>query len=571
LITPKINNFPSNHGVGHIPWHLFIVGDSYQRILEIGCGRGLSTLSLAEKYNEVYACDHKLKNLLILKKQAKIHSIKNIRCCCGFKVPVIPFKDNVFNVVFINQNLSLKTNSVFLAEVWRVLKDTGMVYFGAENKFSYKKLKQIKEKIVNIFPPFQNSEHKDQTLSIYGYKKLLKKSGFTSTEIFSLMPDSNQTNSMEALDHKAPFNIKKSKHSGNLSIKKRVKNSKIIKKYMTPFFGIFSKKTSDLKNTVDTIIGEVTVFLNNGSWEISDSAFQITQKGTFVFKLINQSMQQEIIVKISLNSVTKKQLGQNYQQIASVHENDCISGDIKEIVPIPMMHSVCNKYNYYIEELKAGETAVSFHRSPEILNRILFNSAQKILQLHSATKKLNQTSVTEQKNILDKKIDKIRKFLGNEYNENINAVNHYLRDTILKANLPLVFHKGDCSAHNILVSQDYSITALIDWDQSLQYGLPLVDLINLIESFKRHSLKQSMGSILIDYLFLEKLSDLDKELFSQYCNKMEISLTMIFPLCVIYWIDHVTAQDFTNDDKWMKNNVFSVMDYLKFRIKTEGI
>ena len=151
MTQSRNNHYLLNNGVGHIPWHLFIAGNSYQRILEIGCGRGFSTISLAKKYTEIYVCDQKLKNLFMLKKQAESHSLKNIHCFCGVNSPIVPFKDNIFDVVFINQELSLKTNRSFLTEVWRVLKPTGMVYFGADNKFSYKRFKQIKERVVNIF------------------------------------------------------------------------------------------------------------------------------------------------------------------------------------------------------------------------------------------------------------------------------------------------------------------------------------------------------------------------------------------------------------------------------------
>ena len=269
--------------------------------------------------------------------------------------------------------------------------------------------------------------------------------------------------------------------------------------------------------------------------------------------------------------MAKKQLNQNFQQISYLHENGCIADDIKEIVPRPIIRSSCNKCYYYTEELKTGKTAVSFRESPEILNKILENAGQKILQLHLETKILSKTGITEQKNLIEKKIRRVCKILGNEYNNSIDLINSYLKKSLLPAKLPMVFHKGDCSANNILVSQNHFVCAFIDWDQSCQCGFPIVDLINLIESFKRHSLKQSMGNIMVEFLFPGKLSVLENALLSQYCNKMNISKKMIFPFCIIYWLEHITAQDYTHDNKWMKNNVFQVIEYLRKTIQSLSI
>jgi len=526
------------------------------------CNLEYSAISLAKKYDEVFACNQTVNNLMALKKQADINLITNIRYFCWFNSSFLPIKDNLFDVVYINNDFP-KINSEFFSEVWRILKYNGTLYLSAENKFSYKKIQHFGKNFARFFLSANDRKRGEQSLSIYGYKKLLKKAGFKQTKVFSLIPNYNEIRTIEDIGRVAFFKKKKDNDSESLNLKKIIKNSNITKKYLAHNLGFLSKKTGELDSTIDLIISEITASSNSGRWEISDPAFQVTQKGTFVFNLRNVCSKQDIIVKASLNSEAKKQLDQNFQQICFLHENDYIAEDLKGIVPRPIMSSYCNKYHYYAEERKSGKTAVSFHESPEIFNKIIKNSAQKILQLHLATRFFGKPGSNKQKNLIEKKIGQIHKVLGTEHNTFIEALSCYLKKKFLTENLPFVFHKGDCSAHNILVSQNHSITAFIDWDQSLQRGFPLVDLINLIESFKRHSLKQGMGNILTNYLFPEKLSILENELFCQYCNQMDISKKMIFPLSIIYWIEHITAQDFTHDSKWMKNNIFHVMHYLQ--------
>ena len=139
-----------------------------------------------------------------------------------------------------------------------------------------------------------------KSCSIYGYKKLLKKAGFAHTRFFSLIPNDNKIKEIEDLGHMT------FKYPGSLNLKKIVKKSKIIRKYMAHNLGLFSIKNGDYDNTIDSIIADITASLNNGRWEISDSTFQITQKGTFVFKLINRHRKQGINRKNSFEFCGKK-------------------------------------------------------------------------------------------------------------------------------------------------------------------------------------------------------------------------------------------------------------------------
>ena len=109
-------------------------------------------------------CDRTFKNLLALKKQADDYSIKNIRYFCGFDTLAVPFKENFFDVVFVNNELQIKTNPLFLGEIWRVLKYSGILYFSAENKLSYKKLQYIRHKIAGIESSAHSGERKEKKL-----------------------------------------------------------------------------------------------------------------------------------------------------------------------------------------------------------------------------------------------------------------------------------------------------------------------------------------------------------------------------------------------------------------------
>lgn len=102
------------------------------KVLELGCGKGINTIYLAEKNNtsQFYGIDISKEQLRRAKKKGKTH--KNIHFDCG-NFQQIPFEDNMFDVVFGIETLCYSDNlDALLKEVYRVLKKEGkfIVYDG---------------------------------------------------------------------------------------------------------------------------------------------------------------------------------------------------------------------------------------------------------------------------------------------------------------------------------------------------------------------------------------------------------------------------------------------------------
>jgi len=579
----------------NIPWHLLIENNSKQRALDLGCGMGFSTISLAEIYSDVYACDMTLENLQFVKNRARYLSRNNIKYACGFDAPHFAFKDNFFDVIFLNgvlehvgNNFSFKdfascsnvvkllhlmkfllgrTNprkvqSRFLDEIFRVLKHDGALFIGIENRLSYRYFlghpeDHILIKYVSLMPRViancYSVMHKrvpylTYTYSIWGYKKLLKRSGFSVPRFFSMIPNYSSIKEIIDINHLAHSRDKKTFFVNNVkkrfNLKKFIKNTKIVTKYMPHCFGIAVRKDDKIESTIDEIVTDIRRKLNNGNWEILDSKYIITQKGTFVLKTSEKKGGKKGIIKIGLNESACRQLYQNYNTISDVHENNQIPENFKKLVPKPIIEDEYSQYRYFMEEFKNGEPASFSNKNLAAVEKLLVISAKALQQFHSATRIENEFNVRVQEENINLKVSQLKKLLGEVHSKNLDSIGRFLKDNILPENLPIVYKKGDCSVSNILASRDYTPLAFIDWDQSERNGFPLVDLINIIESFKRHSFAIGMGHILTDFFFLNKFSHTEEKLIVQYCEKLNLPEKIIFPLIVIYWMDHVSAQNY---------------------------
>jgi hypothetical protein len=97
----------------------------------------------------------------------------------------------------------------------------------------------------------------------------------------------------------------------------------------------------------------------------------------------------------------------------------------------------------------------------------------------------------------------------------------------------------------------------------------MVDIINLIESFRRNREKKSMGQVMLECFFEGQRTDLENTILHEYCSRLSLSEEDIFPFAVLYWLDHIIAQDSARvcvQKTWMLNNVFKVKEYLKNHI-----
>jgi len=174
--------------------------------LDTGCGLGANTFNIAPYVKEVYAFDQSLKRVMFCNYRKKFEDIKNVNFChTDFKN--LPFQDNFFNVIImngvvewlgeINEFKNPRDDQLaILRKIYTKLKKGGQIYIGIENRFASVYLTKGCDhsglKYTSLIPRFlanavmkikKGKQYRTYTYSIFGYKKLLKDSGFKSENI----------------------------------------------------------------------------------------------------------------------------------------------------------------------------------------------------------------------------------------------------------------------------------------------------------------------------------------------------------------------------------------------------
>jgi hypothetical protein len=558
---------------------------SAKKILVIALHDKVLSLFFAKKYDEVHICKFETRSAqnIIQVHNPVNRSFKKIKCD---NLRSLPYDDSYFDSIIFdrisNENgksISSEQNARFNEwidknkkliniELSRILSVNGVLLKLKANKLSPYNFKKAlgfntDNGVVLKVVKFLNCAFKIIKILLLRLKtKLLcfiKRSWINHKIIKKYILKINNGEINDIIDYSI-YNDKKNKQDLSNGLKQRLKQSRFFLKYFEGAKCAVYYNTTKVETVCNCIVQDISQALNYRYNLKNKATYFITNKGVMCIIF------EEIIIKIGLNPVTVIQLEKNCASIKLIKTDSNIPGQFKLVIPELLFDGVNSNLKYCVEELMPGLPAVTYADNDADFDTILKNALKLVQELHVDTRK-KRISNDIIRLFISERINYIKLLLDNKYEKTVLMVSDYLNHWLNYNNLPSVFQKGDCGANNILVAEDLSISAIIDWDQALSEGLPLIDILNLIESFKRYRLKKEIGIIMIEYFFPNKLSENENEFLKKYCNDMEISIDFLKPLSIIYWLIHVFEQNNSsiaiNNESWVKNNIIQVINYLE--------
>src|SRR6185437_8612164 len=106
-----------------------------RRVLDLGCGSGITSVGLARWAREVVACDLTFERVAFLALRAREEGLSNIQPICAGDTRPLPFADGSFDCVILNGVLEwsaaegrdpVRAGQIeFLREIRRILKPDG--------------------------------------------------------------------------------------------------------------------------------------------------------------------------------------------------------------------------------------------------------------------------------------------------------------------------------------------------------------------------------------------------------------------------------------------------------------
>jgi SAM-dependent methyltransferase len=526
------------------------------RVLELGSEWGAITFSLAPRVASVAVCDLNLERLRFIKARALQDGVSNVEVLCWGDTSRLPFADQEFDLVILNGFLEevplsrpgspLEMQRVVLREAARVLASDGQLFLAGHNRWSWRSVKSSR----------------GYTHSFWGYKRLLRSAGFTSSQAFVPLP--NFASFSAIVDPARKQMVRHFFAERGLSrcetIELQVKSS--LTPLLASSFGWIATRGGPQTSFLESLGSHLARMLSREVDEpIEYLKYRVTLRELITLELRLSAASPSVMVKIPLSAYCDLRTTLEYQRLSSLEDVRASSGCWAEI-PKPLMKGTFNGVPFFVQDALPGFSGVRFLRHPGASTWKQL-AADFIARLHLATK----TPVTLDETTWNKTVMPLLNagLRSTEEHTGINLarINDFLMRELVGHSWPFVFSHGDYSPGNLLFdSKGLRLLGVIDWDRALPHSLPLVDLLHVLLSGCAE-LRQARLSDLFGKLLLEGLDRQEHRLVDSYLERMNFSLSFsqLRALLLIDWLLRVSMWVSALESPWwgklfwLQNNV----------------
>jgi len=536
------------------------------KVLDLGCGVGTLSLNFARHVRDVVAVDCGEAQLRVLGFRAKESGLRNIRLACGGDRRHLPFPSGTFDVVLLNGVLEWvgthhtgdpRTHQQrFLAEVSRILKPTGSVYIGIENRFSYAYLRGMPDdhtqlrfvpllprKIADLLSRFKTGRpYRVYTYSRWGYANMLDEAGLAAAKFY--VPRPNYRNIRDIVitrDH--------AQTGGTLPFKKRLHGVKRqrLKALAYPYLGHSYSIVARRDNFNHSLIEEAAAKLADHLAEDDSKRahfrpdfIRIGDSSVATVCVAEEDGPRTFALKIPLTPEALIRLRQSFQVLDKIRSRIEPDRSLVDLLPAPITTLECAGQVIFVQRYCPGFDLG--HCYDERTDRLgVFRlGLDALLQMHRELDGQWTHSIASLQTWICKREQHISESIPTLRNGSLKQVTDYAMN-YFRQHLPLsVWTHGDfCPANLLSNATGDRLTGIVDWEFADPEGVPLLDLLQLLFFTKSFIRGQSFSQCLAKSISASHLNEDEAPFVEEYCRELRIPDTAIRPLALMAWLDWV--------------------------------
>ncbi|MGO9245446.1 MAG: methyltransferase domain-containing protein [Verrucomicrobiia bacterium] len=451
--------------------------------LDIGCGWGNISLSLARNFAAVYALDVVPERAMMASIRAREAGFANVTALAGGNATHLPFPDVSLDVVVLNGVLEWVPVSFpdivdpreaqlrLLREIARVLKPDGEVYIGIENRIGYgyflgKPDEHSKLKYATLLPRSwanryslakRREPYRTYTYSWRGYRKLLRDAGFMTASFYCPFPEYREFS--ELIDLNRPQNLARALYPtsllGRLGIQvcKRVN----IFREFSPTYSIIASKTQGSDRFVDRLLRRVGI--------TTSEAVRIHVTRTAAALLFTP----EVLIRLPLTSRAELRMREEIANLKQIYSPQ------QPLIPKPIAEGELQGQPYFASSAFPGISGGKLLGDQRKLTVALRHAVHFITGFHRETLQKQACTDGWLHENFDWLVDYIDKLGGN-----VAELKALCRRDLLGKRVQTVTAHGDFSLQNLVFNpQSCQLTGVVDWDLADTGGWPGRDLFHL--------------------------------------------------------------------------------------------
>jgi ubiquinone/menaquinone biosynthesis C-methylase UbiE len=560
-------------------WKYLLPITKESTVLDFNFGWGGISLSLSCNVKEVISLGPRKEQLIFARYASRFLDRNNISFIhyCNYKT--LPFSDDTFDIIVIsdlglidenNFESCAKKRDVLLKEINRILKPQGILYISAKNILSYAFLKSKFLHMEYKLNPFKldlnfngyarkkrSKRHEGYVCSLYGLKKTVRKAGFQSFQSLSIVPDKERP--AELIDLSTRCSKNRTNNKGT-SLSKRLKNGYRFLSIFGPNFSITASKSSIQHiSYMNALVDKIKESLKID--ELKIDKYIIRPALLLVF--CNDLNENRVIIRIPYSEREAFKVKNNTEVLKKL--TDKIVMDNVRFPELLLDGYFCDNY-YSVETCVQGESAdrLKIKNHSEFIDVILNFIINFGLNMSSKPQQSGSQLISYFEEIIAFiKSKLIENGLKDAYGSLTDLYLNKLNESELR---PITIH-GDLNLGNCLfLSNNMKYLGVIDWDQSIDYGLPGWDLINMMNFMRRKSSNKYWGESLLSMLDF-KWAETEFGLWNKYTNYYDITQKHLDILILSIWLKGLSyiikSHQKQLDPNWIKQNVTIVLSAFK--------
>lgn len=472
-------------------WKLLTALPANGVALDYGCGWGSLTLSLADSMKQVVAVDLVPERVELTVRRAREAVFTGVTGCVTGGIPRLPFPDHTFDLVVINGVLEWLPEAFtenprhiqikFLQEVCRVLKSTGQVYIGIENRYGAfyfigRREEHTKLRFISLLPRMLahlyhrlalGRPYRAYTYGMKSLKTLLNRAGMRTVKFYIPYPDYREFMRMvDPLD----------RHWFMQSFKPRSRAGRVAFKIISLFpgtwklmssFSIVAARGKEVESLLSRLILHL-VAQGGIKAGVKVESYKLTRTGTVQVVLGPADRR---ILTLSLCPEARRQIKQSVAVRAALvglgrEQGFAIHG------LMPALHSGCfESVEFKLDDFSSG-TPWRERVEPE---RFYGASVEWLRAFHGARTRKGafdyRVCMLGMRDAESRVAGVLPVAVREQWLGNLKRLGG-------AATMQTLVH-GDFHRNNILFGSSGEIDRVIDWDLSLLQGLPVWDVMAL--------------------------------------------------------------------------------------------
>lgn len=558
-------------------------------VLDCGSGWGTVALHLAAFCGRVVAFDQVGLHLRWLRAACRARGVENVVLVQGGDTRHLPFPSESFDAVILNGVLEhvavnipgepRAIQQLFLDEVARILKPSGSLYIGIENRLNYKYFLGVREghiqmKYGALLPRFltrwylrwrRGRPYREYTYSLRGYRELLDCAGFSHRKFFAPWPTYSSAGEF--------FPVQDTRRSALWRVESRHPAARWPGWYFARAYAMAASKKAPEPSLLERLVREISLRAGQDSpWILKGAVFTATSGGKAIVRLAGPDGR-DWYAQLGLTPLAGAWISAQYRSISAIHARP-LPPEVKQRIPVPVMAGEIEGYTYAIREYRAGVNGGSLIGRAGGREALCRDAEAFLVGLHGTGRCVVEIDEARFHRLFGEPIAAAEQwFTAEEWGRSgawFEQRAAWIRSLTLGGRLPVVPYHGDFTPENCVCDASSGrLVQVLDWELYQEDGLPMVDWVTFLGCAYRPRVKAEMWARGEDpglvkfhgypFIFLEEPL---REALHRYLERMGIGRELLLPLLFMWWIRQLKdwAPLLLYHPDWRRLRVFPVME-----------